>query len=58
MFECAKNLEFEKAAAIRDKLSTVKNKFLVLTATTLMKKSKKFRHKRAQDRKIHTFIFQ
>ncbi|ANU67267.1 excinuclease ABC subunit UvrB [Turicimonas muris] len=24
MFECAKNLEFEKAAAIRDKLSTVK----------------------------------
>ena len=38
MFECAKNLEFEKAAAIRDKLSTVKNKFLVLTATTLMKK--------------------
>ena len=24
MFECAKNLEFEKAASIRDKLSTIK----------------------------------
>ena len=29
MFECAKNLEFEKAAAIRDKLITVKKQFFV-----------------------------
>lgn len=53
MFECAKNLEFEKAAAIRDKLSTVKKQVFGADGHDSDEKSKNFVTK---ERKIGKYI--